>query len=117
MDARISKTPLPAGDISQVRAYTLDAGKKPVLLGQTAVERDGSFYLQLPPDQPLRLELADRAGRTIRAEHDWFWMRAAEQRICVGCHAGPERSPENKVPEVLIRSIVPVKMMGASGAK
>lgn len=117
LDARVSKLPLPASEVTLVRAYTLDAGKQEVLLGQAPVERDGSFYVQLPADRPLRLELADSAGRSIRAEHDWFWMRPAEQRVCVGCHAGPERSPENKVPEVLLRSTVPVKMMGASGHK
>lgn len=114
LDARISKDLLPPSDVAQVRAYTLDAEKKELLLGQAAVEPDGSFYLQLPADRPLRLEIAGANGRTIRAEHDWFWMRPAEQRICVGCHAGPERSPENKVPQVLLRSTVPVKMMGAT---
>jgi hypothetical protein len=28
----------------------------------------------------------------------------------VGCHAGPERSPENAVPQVLVKSIKPVVM-------
>ena len=113
LDARISKEPLPAGDIAQVRAFTLDGDRKPVLLGQAPVERDGSFYLQLPADRPLRLEIADSTGRSIRAEHGWFLMRPAEQRVCVGCHAGPERSSENKVPEVLLRSTVPFNMLGA----
>jgi hypothetical protein len=113
LDARISKEPLPAGEIAQVRAFTLDADRQPVLLGQASVERDGSFYLKLPADRPLRLEIADSTGRGIRAEHGWFWMRPAEQRVCVGCHAGPERSSENKVPEVLLRSTVPYNMLGS----
>ena len=83
---------------------------KPALLGQTPVENDGSFYVQVPPDRPLQIELADGAGKTVRREPAWFWMRASEQRICVGCHTGPERAPENKVPEILLKTIVPVKM-------
>ena len=47
----------------------------------------------------------------MRTENGWFWMRPSEQRICVGCHTGPERAPENKVPEVLLKTIVPVKML------
>jgi len=81
------------------------------LLGQTEVEKDGSFYIQVPPDRPIRMELVDAAGRVTQAEHNWFWMRPAEQRICVGCHLGPERAPENKVPDVLLKTIVPVKML------
>jgi hypothetical protein len=61
------------------------------------------------------MELLDASGRSVRAEQDWFWMRPSEQRICVGCHAGPERAPENKLPEVLLHSTVPVKMLGDAG--
>ena len=37
-------------------------------------------------------------------------MRKGEQRICVGCHAGPERSPENAVPAVLVKTTTPVRL-------
>ena len=114
LNARQSKTPI-AGDVSAVRVYARGADGAPVPLGQTAVERDGSFYVQVPADRPLRMELLDASGRSVRAERDWFWMRPSEQRICVGCHAGPERAPENKLPEVLLHSTVPVKMLGDAG--
>src|ERR1035438_8102713 len=91
------------------------AAGAPVPLGQAPVESDGSFYVQVPADQPLRMELLDASGRSVRAERDWFWMRPSEQRICVGCHAGPERAPENRLPEVLLHSTIPVKMLGGSG--
>jgi hypothetical protein len=96
--------------IAAVRVYSEDAAGKPVRLGEAPVESDGSFYLHLPTERPLRLELADRAGRPLAAEKGWFWMRRGEQRICVGCHAGPERAPENAVPKVLLRSTVPVRI-------
>lgn len=110
LNARISRTPMDGAAVRDVRVYTQDARGKPVLLGQTPVESDGSFYVQVPPDRPLQIELVDPAGKTVRREPAWFWMRASEQRICVGCHTGPERSPENKVPEILLKTIVPVKM-------
>ena len=97
--------------VRQVRVYTKNAQGKPALLGQTAVESDGSFYIQVPADRPLRMELTDAEGKTVRREAGWFWMRPSEQRICVGCHTGPEQAPENKTPEVLLRTIVPVKML------
>jgi hypothetical protein len=113
LDARISKMPGEAPEIRRVRVYTQHLGHASVL-GETAAERDGSFYVQVPADKPLRIELLDGTGHTVRAERDWFWMRPSEQRVCVGCHAGPERSPENKTPEVLLRTIVPFQMLGES---
>jgi hypothetical protein len=113
LDARASKTPI-AEAVAAVQVYTRDAQGAPVLLGRQDLAGDGSFYVQVPADRPLQIELLNAAGRTVRAEHGWFWMRPSEQRICVGCHTGPERSPENKVPEVLLRSIVPEKLLGAT---
>lgn len=112
LNAYVSKTHFAEGSIDKARFYTRnDAGTEQVL-GEAKVERDGSFYVQLPPDQPVRLEVFDRSGQTLQAEHSWFSMRKGEQRVCVGCHAGPERSPENAVPEVLLHSTVPVKLAG-----
>ena len=113
LNARISRTPIDSAAVQQIRVYTQGANGKPALLGQTGVESDGSFYVQVPADQPLRIEVLDAAGQTVRSEKGWFWMRPSEQRICVGCHAGPERAPENKAPEILLKTIVPVKMLEA----
>ncbi len=113
LDARASKTPF-AEPVASVQVYTRDDAGAPVLLGRQGLAGDGSFYIQVPADRPLRMELLNAAGRSVRAERGWFWMRPSEQRICVGCHAGPERSPENKVPEILLRSIVPEKLLGTT---
>jgi hypothetical protein len=39
-------------------------------------------------------------------------MRRGEQRVCVGCHAGPETAPENAVPVILLKSTTPADMTG-----
>jgi hypothetical protein len=98
--------------VKTVQMYTRDEAGGSVLLGRQDLAADGSFYVEVPADRPLRIEMLDGAGRAVRSEHGWFWMRPSEQRICVGCHTGPERSPENKVPEVLLRSIIPEKLLG-----
>jgi len=59
--------------------------------------------------------LLDASGKTLKREAGWFWMRHGEQRACIGCHAGPETSPENAVPMVLLKSTTPVDMTGNSG--
>ena len=113
LDARASREPITEA-VASVQVYTRDAAGVQVLMGRQNVAGDGSFYVEVPADRPLRIELLNAAGRTVRAERGWFWMRPSEQRICVGCHTGPERSPENKVPEILIRSTVPEKLLGAT---
>lgn len=116
LNAYTSKYSFPNGSIGSVRLYTQGASGQERPLGVAPVEGDGSFYLRTPADQPLKIELLDRSGRTLKREAGWFWMRRGEQRVCVGCHAGPETAPENAVPAVLLRSTVPADMTGTAGA-
>jgi Hydrazine synthase alpha subunit middle domain len=109
-----SMTPID-GKIQSVRLYTRDAAGQSKVLGQTTVASGGSFYVEVPADRPIRMELLDAAGTRLRAEEHWFWMRPSEQRICVGCHAGPERAPENQVPAILNQTLKPVKMLADHG--
>jgi hypothetical protein len=105
-----SKLKIAPGSVASVRVRALDDRGTPVVMGVAPVERDGSFYVNLPGERPVQFELLDRAGKTAAAEKGWFWARRGEQRVCVGCHAGPERAPENAVPEVLLRTTDPAKL-------
>jgi hypothetical protein len=113
LDSRLSLE----GDMKQaaasVRLETLDAEGRVVTTGTAPVESDGSFFVKTPADQPIRFLLLDRKGAVLRRAHGWFWIRGGEQRICVGCHAGPARSPENRVPAVLLRTTTPFDLTGA----
>jgi hypothetical protein len=97
---------------SQVRLETLNPHGLTVVTGTAPVEADGSFFVQTPADQPIRFALLDAKGTVIRREQGWFWIRKGEQRYCVGCHAGPERSSENRVPAVLLRTTTPADLTG-----
>lgn len=114
LNAYTSKYAFANNSIGSMRLYTQDGSGHDKLLGTTTVEADGSFYLRSPADQPLKIELLDRSGKTLKKEAGWFWMRRGEQRICVGCHAGPETAPENAVPAVLQRSTIPADMTGTA---
>ncbi len=105
-----SKLRITQGSVAAARVWALDDAGTPVMLGQAPVERDGSFFVNPPSERPIRFELLDRAGKVAAAEKTWFWARRGEQRVCVGCHAGPERAPENAVPQVLLHSTEPVKL-------
>jgi hypothetical protein len=114
LDARESRSGTLASPPVQVRAETLGTDGRVVSLGTAPVENDGSFFVQAAGDRPLRFILLDAAGHPLREEHGWFWVRNGEQRICVGCHTGPERAPENRVPLVLLRSTTPVDLTGGT---
>lgn len=116
LDARLSRSGNLKATPASVRAETLDAEGRIVNLGAAAIESDGSFFIQAAGDRPLRFILLDQQGRTVREEHGWFWIRSGEQRICVGCHTGPERAPDNRVPQVLLRTTTPVALIGTSGS-
>jgi len=105
-----SKLPIAQGAVAQVRVWALSDAGTPVKLGEAPVEEDGSFFVNPPSETAIRFELLDRTGHVTAAEKSWFWARRGEQRVCVGCHAGPERAPENAVPQVLLRSTDPVKL-------
>jgi hypothetical protein len=111
LDARQSRE----GDLkaapAAVRLETLDGGRT-VVTGTAPVEADGSFFVKTPADRPIRFALLDDKGAVVRQEHGWFWIRRGEQRYCVGCHTGPERSSENRVPAVLLRTTTPVDLSG-----
>jgi hypothetical protein len=105
-----SKLRIGAGSVAKVRVWALRDGGSPAILGEAPVEKDGSFFVNPPSETPIRFELLDRAAKVVAAEKGWFWARRGEQRVCVGCHAGPERAPENAVPQVLLRSTEPVRL-------
>jgi hypothetical protein len=115
LDARLSRSGTLAAAQS-VRVETIGPDGRTIVLGTAPVAADGSFFLQATGDQPLRFVLLDAAANTIRAENGWFWVRRGEQRICVGCHTGPERAPDNRVPQILLRSTTPADMTGTASS-
>lgn len=116
LNVRISRDGALRGVPASVRLESQDATGKISTMGIAPIESDGSFYVQVPSDKPIRFALLDAKGTVLRQEHGWFWARSGEQRICVGCHAGPERAPENRVPAVLLRTITPFDLTGKSTA-
>ena len=114
LNAYTSKYQFDAGSIQSVRLYGHDNAGNAKLLGTAPVERDGSFFVQVPTEQALQIELLDSAGKTLKREAGFYWMRRGEQRVCVGCHAGPETAPENAVPMILLKSTTPADMTGAA---
>jgi len=112
VDTRISRDGTLRGAPARVRLEAQDVAGVTRSMGTAPIESDGSFFVEVPSDRPIRFVLLDAKGAVLRQEHGWFWIRSGEQRICVGCHAGPERAPENRVPAVLLRTITPADLTG-----
>jgi hypothetical protein len=109
-----SKYAFAPGSVASVRLYAAKPDGSPELLGTAPVESDGSFFIQVPGDRPFKFELLDKDSRSLHKQQGWMWARAGEQRVCVGCHAGPEHAPENAVPAALQRSTTPADLTGAA---
>jgi hypothetical protein len=105
--AQVGLAPEAAGE----RVTTVNgAGPKPG--ADLPVHGDGSFFLQVPADRPLRIATVDAAGATISAS-SWFWVRGNEARACFGCHAGHTAAPTNRPIEAIANP--PVELTGPVG--
>lgn len=96
---------LPRGAAKRLRVIEgLPAGRSGLigqrLLGDVALDSDGSFHLRIPPNTPVRLQVLDEAGMALRTSA-WIWAKNKEQRGCIGCHEDGERTPENVLAEAL----------------
>ena len=70
------------------------------LLGEIPIERDGSFYVKVPADTPIQLQVLDENGMALRT-CSWIWAKNHEPRGCIGCHEDPELAPENRFIEAV----------------
>jgi hypothetical protein len=84
------------GETAKIQVLGIDK-----MLGETPVEEDGSFYVELAADRPVRFQTLNEAGEILRGPSSWMWVRPNERRGCVGCHADREISPENIVPKAI----------------
>jgi hypothetical protein len=107
-----------AAKLARVRVRTLDtATQQESALGDAPMEEDGSFYIAVPPDQPVRFEVLDAADRVVRAQKSWIWARSGEEHGCVGCHEDRAVAPENRWPMALRRFDTPTRLGRAQSAE
>lgn len=76
-------------------------------LGETELEDDGSFHIQIPANRAVRVQLLDAKGELLRSSN-WIWARNKENRGCIGCHEDPELSPDNREAKAVIRKPTPM---------
>lgn len=73
------------------------------ILGYAPVEADGSVMVTVPADVAFSLEILDRDGRQISANHTtYLQLRPGEHMTCNGCHAANNETAvhgRNDLPE------------------
>jgi len=100
-----------SASLSKVRVLALDPStQQERSLGEAPIEKDGSFYVAVPPDHPVRFEVLDASGRVVRAQRSWIWARSGEEHGCVGCHEDRSVAPENRWPLTLRRFDTPTRL-------
>jgi Hydrazine synthase alpha subunit middle domain len=73
-------------------------GEATAILGEAPVAPDGSFFIEVPADTPLRLVLLGADGAPLASLDRDIWVRPNEHRGCVGCHEPPDQVPDNRRP-------------------
>ena len=77
-------------------------------LGEVELQPDGSFLAEVPADVPLGFEALDAHGNVLRRLPPMVWVRAGENRSCLGCHEPHNHSPRNARP--LAVNLPPVRL-------
>ncbi len=103
LDAYLTGTTRTDERIARVRVMgspvRTDGGGVPrgdTLLGEIAVESDGSFAMQVPARTPMRLITLNTRGDVLREMRSWLWVMPNENRGCIGCHEDRELTPPNR---------------------
>jgi hypothetical protein len=78
------------------------------ILGEAAVQADGSFLVDVPSNRALGFETVDAHGQVIHRLPPLLWLRPGENRACVGCHEPHNQSPENIRPLAVKLPPVPI---------
>ncbi len=68
------------------------------VLGTAPLESDGSFYVEVPADRPVRFQVLDGEGTVLLHETEFNFVRPGERLTCVGCHEPKGETPSMSLP-------------------
>ena len=86
-------------------------GVEGIELGTVPLAPDGSFYVEVPADRALAIQLVDAEGRSVINETSWLYVRPGERLSCVGCHNRRTAAPDKTVNPMAAR-FGPVRLTG-----
>jgi HEAT repeat protein len=68
------------------------------VLGTAPLAADGSFYVEVPADRLLHLQVLDSDRRVLGNQLTWIYPRPGETKSCVGCHEHPHTTARGNNP-------------------
>jgi len=83
------------------------------ILGETPLEKDGSFYVEVPADTPLRFVLLDAQRQVVVHESAFNYVRPGETKGCIGCHEPKDEYIQPTLP--LATGHAPARMQAKRG--
>lgn len=73
------------------------------ILGESPVEPDGSFFVNIIGNTPFFIQILDKNKMALYTMRAWTWVRSGSQRGCIGCHENKELAPENRATQALLK--------------
>jgi HEAT repeat protein len=82
------------------------------VLGTIPLAPDGSFFVEVPADRLLQLQVLDSDRKVLGNQLFWMYARPGETRSCIGCHENRDRTflPDHFAAAA---KLPPVKMLPA----
>jgi hypothetical protein len=84
------------------------------VLGTFPLAADGSFYMEIPADRLVHLQVLDSDRRVVGNQTFWMSARPGETRGCVGCHESSDVSVP-KTSDVAALKVSPFRALPRGG--
>jgi HEAT repeat protein len=84
------------------------------ILGTIPLAADGSFFIEVPADRLIHLQVLDSDRRVLGNQVFWLYARPGETRSCVGCHE-PRNTTTLPNQFALAGTVQPVKILPTGG--
>lgn len=68
------------------------------VLGMAPLAVDGSFFVEVPADRLLHIQVLDSDRRVVGNQLTWIQPRPGETKSCVGCHENPQTTAPAQSP-------------------
>jgi HEAT repeat protein len=72
------------------------------VLGTAPLAPDGSFFVELPADRLVHLQVLDSDRRVINNQLTWIYTRPGETKSCAGCHEDPHSTSKPSQPPLAL---------------
>jgi hypothetical protein len=95
-------------------AWKNHTGTHARVLGTVPLGADGAFYVEVPADRLIHVQVLDSDRRVVGNQQIWMYGRPGEKRSCVGCHESPDstRLPTGFSP---IAQVEPIQCLPTGG--